>query len=132
MAYGPTRPPLPKFIASSLSSRRIYRFLASSLRLRAARAAILREDRLHRDVAIRDLVAASKRRRHAAGRREGEGPGRPLLGFVLVLAVAVVAGFLWRQALTGERGGGRPAWNVLILTLDTTRAERLRPLGFAG
>jgi arylsulfatase A-like enzyme len=63
---------------------------------------------------------------------QGERPGRPLLGFVLILAAAVVAGFLWRQALTGERGGGRPAWNVLILTLDTTRADRLGPYGFAG
>ena len=52
------------------------------------------------------------------------------LGFVLVLAV--VAGFVWRKAWTGELSGDRSAWNVLILTLDTTRADRLGAYGFAG
>jgi arylsulfatase A-like enzyme len=52
------------------------------------------------------------------------------LGFVLVLAVA--AGLVGRKVSTGEWGRGRPAWNVLILTLDTTRADRLGAYGFAA
>ena len=52
------------------------------------------------------------------------------LGFVLVLAVA--AGFVWRKTLSLELTGDRSASNVLILTLDTTRADRLGAYGFVG
>lgn len=51
-------------------------------------------------------------------------------GFVFVLAV--VAGLVWRNAVTDALGGDRSAWNVLILTLDTTRADRLGAYGFAS
>jgi len=50
----------------------------------------------------------------------------------LGLVLAVVTGFVWRNAVTGELGGDRSAWNVLILTLDTTRADRLGAYGFVG
>jgi choline-sulfatase len=52
------------------------------------------------------------------------------MGFFFVLAV--VAGSVWRNAVTGELGSDHSAWNVLILTLDTTRADRLGAYGFAG
>src|SRR4051812_1602625 len=48
-----------------------------------------------------------------------------------LLVLAVAAGVLARHASRSEWGGGHPAWNVLIVTLDTTRADRLGAYGFA-
>ena len=48
---------------------------------------------------------------------------------VLVLLLAVVAVFARRK---DRLSAGRSTWNVLVLTLDTTRADRLGAYGFAG
>ena len=52
------------------------------------------------------------------------------LGFVLVLALVVF--LAWRKASPIALAVDRSAWNVLIVTLDTTRADRLGAYGFAG
>jgi hypothetical protein len=54
---------------------------------------------------------------------------RPL-GFALVLALVVF--LAWRKASPIDQTADRSDWNVLILTLDTTRADRLGAYGFAG
>ena len=54
---------------------------------------------------------------------------RPL-GFALALVIVVF--LAWRKASPIDLTVNRSAWNVLILTLDTTRADRLGAYGFAG
>ena len=54
---------------------------------------------------------------------------RPL-GFALVLALVVF--LAWRKASPIDQTADRSDWNALILTLDTTRADRLGAYGFAG
>jgi arylsulfatase A-like enzyme len=53
---------------------------------------------------------------------------RRSLGFALVLAIA--AFLAWRKASPLDLTANRSAWNVLVLTLDTTRADRLGGYGF--
>ena len=55
---------------------------------------------------------------------------RRSLGFALVLFILVF--LAWRKAPRFDLTANRSAWNVLILTLDTTRADRLGAYGFAG
>jgi arylsulfatase A-like enzyme len=54
---------------------------------------------------------------------------RPLLGLALV--PALVGLLVWWSA-TADPAAVRSGWNVLILTLDTTRADRLGAYGFGG
>lgn len=49
------------------------------------------------------------------------------IGLVLVLSVVAVLGLR-----TDRLGAERSTWNVLVLTLDTTRADRLGAYGFVG
>ena len=51
-------------------------------------------------------------------------------GFVFVLTIVVF--LAWRKAPAVDLTDDRSTWNVLILTLDTTRADRLGAYGFAG
>jgi arylsulfatase A-like enzyme len=51
---------------------------------------------------------------------------------VLVFVLAVTSVLAWRSVKHGAQGADRRGWNVLILTLDTTRADRLGAYAFAG
>jgi hypothetical protein len=51
---------------------------------------------------------------------------------VLVFVLAVTSVLAWRSVKHGAQGADRRGWNVLILTLDTTRADRLGAYRFAG
>ena len=57
---------------------------------------------------------------------------RAIRSFGVVLVLAAAAGLAGHRGSTGQAGGARTAWNVLMLTLDTTRADRLGAYGFAG
>jgi arylsulfatase A-like enzyme len=51
---------------------------------------------------------------------------------VFIVVPAVVAGWMSQRAFTRGPGRDPSAWNILLLTLDTTRADRLGAYGFAG
>ena len=52
-----------------------------------------------------------------------------VLGLAAMALVGAAAAFVWRQRPTPP--DTRPAWNVLLVTLDTTRADRLGCYGHA-
>ena len=60
----------------------------------------------------------------------GSRRGRFALGLVVIALVAAAAGLVWRQRTAAP--AARPALNVLLVTLDTTRADRLGSYGHAA